>query len=95
MPKEKMTEEDREYFKAGIKSLCGAELVSAGHFINDKDMRKCFDKSDLAFMNKEIGKQAGAIWAKLLRALKKKDYREAETIIRGQEAKENENDSDY
>lgn len=34
-------------------------------------------------MKKELGRQAGAIWAKLLRALKKHDFKEAEKILTG------------
>ena len=36
--KVKMTDEDRAYFKAGVKTLCGAELLFAGNVINDKVM---------------------------------------------------------
>ena len=78
-----MTDEDRAYFKAGVKTLCGTELIFAGNVINDKDLRKQFDPEDIAFMNKELGRQAGAIWARLLRALKKHDFAAAEEIIRG------------
>ena len=45
----KMTDEDRAYFKAGIKTLCGEELVFAGNVINDKDLRKRFTPEDLVF----------------------------------------------
>lgn len=79
----KMTDEDREYFKEGVKTLCGTELIFAGNVINDKDLRKRFDPEDLAFMNKELGRQAGAIWARLLRALKKHDFAAAVEVIRG------------
>jgi hypothetical protein len=78
-----MTEEDREYFKTGAKTLCGTELMAIRNFINDKDMKKRIDRKDLEFMNSELGKQAGAIWAKLLRALKKRDYVAAVEVIRG------------
>ncbi len=79
----KMTDEDRAYFKEGVKTLCGTELIFAGNVINDKDLRKLFDPEDIAFMNKELGRQAGAIWARLLRALKKHDFTEAVEVIRG------------
>ena len=79
----KMTDEDRAYFKAGIKTLCGEELVFAGNVINDKDLRKRFTPEDLVFMNKELGRQAGAIWARLLRALKKHDFEAAVEVMRG------------
>ena len=79
----KMTVEDRAYFKAGVKTLCGTELLFAGNVINDKDLRKQFDAEDLEFMNKELGRQAGEIWKRLLRALKKHDFAAAEEVIRG------------
>ena len=53
------------------------------NMINDKEIRKRIDPEDLAFMNKELGRQAGAIWARLLRALKKHDFAAAEEVIRG------------
>lgn len=81
--KVKMADEDRAYFKEGVKTLCGTELIFAGNVINDKDLRKRFESEDLAFMNKELGRQAGAIWKRLLRALKKHDFAAAEEIIRG------------
>ena len=81
--KVKMTDEDRAYFKEGVKTLCGTELLFAGNVINDKDLRKQFDPEDIAFMNKELGRQAGAIWKRLLRALKKHDFAAAEEVIRG------------
>lgn len=79
----KMTQEDREYFKNGVKTLCGTELVFAIRVIEDKDFIKVVDNKDLEFMKKELGRQAGAIWAKLLRALKKMDFKEAEKILTG------------
>lgn len=79
----KMTDEDRAYFKEGMKTLCGTELLFAGNVINDKDLRKQFAPEDLAFMNKELGRQAGAIWARLLRALKKHDFEAAVEVMRG------------
>lgn len=79
----KMTEEDRAYFKEGVKSLCGIELLEIKGFINDKEIKKRIAPEDFAFMTKELGRQAGAIWARLLRALKKSDYKEAEEVLRG------------
>lgn len=79
----KMTQEDREYFKNGVKTLCGTELVFAIRVIEDKDFIKAVDSKDLEFMKKELGRRAGAIWAELLRALKKMDFKEAEKIITG------------
>lgn len=83
MQRVKMTDEDRAYFKEGVKTLCGTELIFAKNVINDKDLRKRFDPEDLAFMNKELGRQAGAIWARLLRELKKHDFAAAEEVIKG------------
>lgn len=78
-----MTDEDRAYFKAGVKTLCGTELIFARNVINDEDLRKRFDPEDLSFMNRELGRQAGEIWKRLLRALKKHDFAAAEEVIRG------------
>lgn len=79
----KMTQEDRQYFKNGVKTLCGTELLFAIRVIEDKDLIKVIDSKDLEFMKKELGRQAGAIWAKLLRALKKLDFKEAQKILTG------------
>lgn len=78
-----MTDEDRTYFKKGVKTLCATEVIFVRNIINDKDLRKQFDPEDLAFMNKELGRQAGAIWARLLRELKKHDFAAAEEVIKG------------
>lgn len=83
MEKAKMTQGDRDYFKNGVKTLCGTELIFVIRFIEDKDLIKVFDSGDLEFMKKELGRQAGAIWAKLLRALKEMDFKEAEKILTG------------
>lgn len=79
----KMTEKDKAYFKEGVKTLCGIELLEIKGFINDNEIKKRIDPEDFAFMTKELGRQAGAIWARLLRALKKSDYKEAEEVLRG------------
>lgn len=79
----KMTQEDRQYFKNGVKTLCGTELLFAIRVIEDKELIKVIDSEDLEFMKKELGRQAGAIWAKLLRALKKLDFKEAQKILTG------------
>lgn len=76
-----MTAEDREYFKNGVKTLCGTEMLITAEFI--KQNRSIFTKEDYEFMSKELGRQAGAIWAKLLRALKKADFKEAQKILTG------------
>ena len=38
---------------------------------------------DLDFMNKELGRQAGAVFARILRAIKKMDFKEAQRVITG------------
>ena len=53
----------------------------AAEFI--KQNRSIFTKEDYEFMSKELGRQAGAIWAKLLRAFKKRDFKEAQKILTG------------
>lgn len=83
MGKVKMTQGDRDYFKNGVKTLCGTELLFAIRVIEDKDLKKVFDSGDLEFMEHELGRQAGAIWAKLLRAFKKKDFKEVQKILTG------------
>ena len=40
MQKVEMTKEDREYFKNGVKTLCGTELILATKVINDPDIKK-------------------------------------------------------
>lgn len=79
----KMVEEDKAYFKEGVKTLCGIELLEIKGFINDKEIKKRITPEDFAFMTKELGRRAGAIWARLLRALKKSDYKETEEVLRG------------
>ena len=80
----KMTKEDREYFKKGVKTLCGTELLFVGKLIlGEKEVSKIFDPEDLEFMRMELGRQAGAIWGKLLRQLKKEDYAAAVEVLRG------------
>lgn len=79
----KMVEEDKAYFKEGVKTLCGIELLEIKGFINDKEIKKRITPEDFAFMTKELGRRAGAIWARLLRALKKTDLAAAEEALRG------------
>ena len=55
-----MTQEDREYFKNGVRTLCGIEVIQAKNIINDPELNIIFTSEDLAFMNKELGRQAGA-----------------------------------
>lgn len=54
-----MTQEDRDYFKSGVRTLCGIEVIQAKNIINDPELKVVFTSEDLAFMNKELGRQAG------------------------------------
>ena len=83
MKKIPMTQEDRDYFKSGVRTLCGIEVIQAKNIINDPGLKVVFTSEDLAFMNKEFGSQAGAVFARILRAIKKKDFKEAQRVITG------------
>ena len=50
-----MTQEDRDYFKSGVRTLCGIEVIQAKNIINDPELKVVFTSEDLAFMNKELG----------------------------------------
>lgn len=78
-----MTQEDRDYFKSGVRTLCGIEVIQAKNIINDPGLKVVFTSKDLDFMNKELGRQAGAVFARILRAIKKKDFKEAQRVITG------------
>lgn len=78
-----MTQEDREYFKDGVRTLCGTEVLFVRNIINDPDTKKIFTAEDIDFMNKELGRQAGAVFARILRALKKRNYKEAQRVLTG------------
>lgn len=71
MRKIPMTQEDRDYFKSGVRTLCGIEVIQAKNIINDPELKVVFTSEDLDFMNKELGRQAGAVFARILRAIKK------------------------
>lgn len=81
--KKPMTQEDRDYFKSGVRTLCGIEVIQAKNIINDPGLKVVFTSEDLDFMNKELGRQAGAVFARILRAIKKKDFKEAQRVITG------------
>lgn len=83
MKKIPMTQEDRDYFKSGVRTLCGIEVIQAKNIINDPGLKVVFTSKDLDFMNKELGRQAGAVFARILRAIKKKDFKEAQRVITG------------
>lgn len=78
-----MTQEDRDYFKSGVRTLCGIEVIQAKNIINDPGLKVVFTSEDLDFMNKELSRQAGAVFARILRAIKKKDFKEAQRVITG------------
>ncbi len=78
-----MTKEDRDYFKSGVRTLCGVEVLQVRDIINHSDVKKIFTAEDLGFMNKELGRQAGAVFARILRAIKKRDFREAQRVLTG------------
>ena len=81
--KVEMTQEDKAYFKNGVKTLCGMELIFATKVINEPDIKKIFTQGDLDFMNKELGRRAGSIFAGILRGFKKKDFAEVQKILTG------------
>lgn len=83
MKKIPMTQEDRDYFKSGVRTLCGIEVIQAKNIINDPGLKVVFTSEDLDFMNKELGRQAGAVFVRILRAIKKKDFKEAQRVITG------------
>jgi len=83
MKKIPMTQEDRDYFKSGVRTLCGIEVIQAKNIINDPGLKVVFTSEDLDFMNKELSRQAGAVFARILRAIKKKDFKEAQRVITG------------
>ena len=78
-----MTKEDKEYFKNGVRTLCGIEVLQVRDIINDPGAKKIFTAEDLDFMNHELGRQAGAVFARILRALKARNYKEAQRVLTG------------
>ena len=78
-----MTQEDRDYFKSGVRTLCGIEVIQIKNIINDPELKVVFTPEDLDFMNKELGRQAGAVFARILRAIKKMDFKEAQRVLTG------------
>ena len=78
-----MTQEDRDYFKSGVKTLCGIEVIQAKNIITDTALTAASPSEDLDFMNKELGRQAEAVFARILRAIKKMDFKEAQRVLTG------------
>ena len=83
MDKVPMTKEDKEYFKDEVRTLCGIEVLQLRDIINDPGAKEIFTKEDLEFMNKELGRQAGAVFAHILRALEARNYKEAQRVLTG------------
>lgn len=42
MEKILMTQEDREYFKNGVRTLCGTEVLCARNIINDPNIKNLY-----------------------------------------------------
>ena len=83
MDKVPMTKEDKDYFKDGVRTLCGIEVLQVRDLVNHPDTKQKFTAEDMDFMNKELGRQAGAVFARILRALKARDYKEAQKVLTG------------
>ena len=77
MEKIPMTQEDREYFKNGVRTLCGIEVIQAKNIINDPELNIIFTSEDLA----------GAVFARILRAFKKMDFKEVQRVLTGGKSK--------
>lgn len=71
---------DMQYAEEMIYDI---EVVQAKNIINDPELKVVFTSEDLDFMNKELGRQAGAVFARILRAIKKMDFKEAQRVITG------------
>lgn len=72
----KEIKENREIFTGQAKNI-----------INDPELKVVFTSEDLAFMNKELGRQAGAVFARILRAFKKMDFKEVQRVLTGGKSK--------
>lgn len=78
-----MTKEERDYFKSGVRTLCGTEVIYVKNLISDPKSEAIFTSEDLKFTKKELSRQAGAIFARVLRAIKRKDFEEAQRVMTG------------
>lgn len=78
-----MAKEDRDYFKSGVRTLCGTEVIYVKNLISAPEAKQIFTFEDLEFMKKELARQAGAIFARVLRAIKRKDFEEAQRVMTG------------
>ena len=52
-----MTQEDRDYFKSGVRTLCGIEVIQIKNIINDPELKVVFTSEDLAFIRNLADKQ--------------------------------------
>ena len=41
-----MTQEDRDYFKSGVRTLCGIEVIQAKNIINDPGFKAAYTAED-------------------------------------------------
>lgn len=78
-----MAKEDKDYFKSGVRTLCGIEVIYVKNLISTPEAKQIFTFEDLEFMKKELARQAGAIFARILRAIKRKDFEEAQRVMTG------------
>lgn len=78
-----MQKEEREYFENGVRTLCGTEVIYVKNLISTPEAKQIFTFEDLEFMKKELARQAGAIFARVLRAIKRKDFEEAQRVMTG------------
>lgn len=76
-----MQKEEREYFEIGVRTLCGTEVIYVKNLISTPKAKQIFTSDDLKFMEKELDRQAGAIFARVLRAIKRKDFEEAWRVM--------------
>lgn len=75
MKKIPMTQEDRDYFKSGVRTLCGIEVIQAKNIINDPGLKVVFTSEDLDFMNKELADRQGRYLPESLERLRKRTLR--------------------
>lgn len=88
---EKISIEDKRYFKTDVKDLCGVEVLVLLEFIEQR--KSMFHKNDYEFMRKELSKQAAVKFGQVLKAIKIKDFIEAQKALTG--GKSDENNSNY
>lgn len=47
-----MAKEDRDYFKSGVRTLCGTEVIYVKNLISAPEAKQIFTFEDLEFMKK-------------------------------------------